>query len=97
MRCYLAPGDILIAISASGRSPNVLEAVRAADSMGAVTIGLTGFGGGDLARIAQISIVVDAFDYGLVEDAHLSIGHALTAALKAQLRQRVPAQGLERI
>ena len=97
LRCYLAPGDILIAISASGRSPNVLEAVRAADSLGAVTIGLSGFGGGVLAQIAQISLVVDAFDYGLVEDVHLSVGHALTAALKARLRQRVPAQGVERI
>ena len=97
LRAFLAPGDVLIAISASGRSPNVLEAVRAADSMGAVTIGLTGFGGGVLAQTAQIAMVVDAFDYGLVEDVHLSIGHALTAALKVRLRQQVPAQGVGRL
>ena len=97
LRTLLAPRDVLIAISASGRSPNVLEAVRAADCMGAVTIGLSGFGGGVLAEIAQISIVVDAFDYGLVEDVHLSIGHALTAALKVRLRQGAPAQDVERV
>ena len=83
---YLSPRDVLIAISASGRSPNVLEATRVANRIGAVTIGLTGFGGGDLAALAQISIVVPADDYGLVEDSHLAINHALTAAVKARIR-----------
>jgi D-sedoheptulose 7-phosphate isomerase len=87
LRAYAAAGDVLIAISASGRSPNVLEATRAANQMGALTIGLTGFGGGELARIARLSLVADAYDYGLVEDAHLAINHALTAAVKARVQQ----------
>ena len=88
LQAYLAPGDVLIAISASGRSPNVLEATRVANRLGAVTVGLTGFGGGVLAQLARICLVVDADDYGLVEDAHLAINHALTAAVKARLRRR---------
>ena len=85
LQAYVVSGDVLVAISASGRSPNVLEATRVANRMGVMTIGLTGFGGGELARLAQISVVVDAHDYGLVEDAHLAINHALTAAVKARL------------
>ena len=86
LQAYIEPGDVLIAISASGRSPNVLEAVRVANRARAITVGLTGFGGGELARLAQISLVVDAYDYGLVEDAHLTVNHALTAAVRAQIR-----------
>jgi len=87
LQAYILPGDVLIAISASGRSPNVLEATRVANRLGALTIGLTGFGGGELARLARMSIVVAADDYGLVEDAHLAINHALTAALRARIHQ----------
>jgi D-sedoheptulose 7-phosphate isomerase len=92
LQAYLARGDVLIAISASGRSPNVLEATRLAKRLGALTIGLTGFGGGDLAQLADISLVIDAHDYGLVEDAHLAIGHAVTAAIRAVLRGRAGAE-----
>ena len=92
LRAYLSPGDVLIAISASGRSPNVLEATRVANELDALTVGLTGFGGGELAQLAQISLVVDAYDYGLVEDTHLAVNHALTAAVKARIRDRVEAE-----
>ena len=92
LQAYLSPGDVLIAISASGCSPNVLEATRVANRMGAVTIGLTGFGGGDLAGLAQFSVVVPADDYGLVEDAHLAVNHALTAAVKACIRDGLDAE-----
>ncbi len=92
LQAYLSPGDVLIAISASGRSPNVLEATRVANRIGAVTIGLTGFGGGDLAGLAQISVVVPADDYGLVEDAHLAVNHALTAAVKARIQDTLDAE-----
>jgi D-sedoheptulose 7-phosphate isomerase len=92
LQAYISPGDVLIAISASGRSANVLEAIRVADRAGAVTIGLTGFGGGDLARLARISLVIEADHYGLVEDAHLAINHALTAAVKASVHSHAEAQ-----
>ena len=92
LQAYMKPGDVLIAISASGRSTNVLEATRVANRIGAETIGLTGFGGGDLASLVQISVVVPADDYGLVEDAHLAINHSLTAAVKARIWDSLNAE-----
>jgi D-sedoheptulose 7-phosphate isomerase len=91
LAAYLRPDDLVVAISASGRSPNVVEAVRLANRLGVGTIGLTGFGGGELARLAQICLVVDAHDYGLVEDVHLAVNHALTAAIRARIRQESEA------
>jgi len=93
LRAYLEPGDVLIAISASGRSANVVAAARLANELGATTIALTGFGGGELLEVAQLCLVADAHDYGLVEDAHLAINHALTAAIRARLQARVRANG----
>lgn len=92
LQAYLEPGDVLIAISASGRSPNVLAATRLANRLGAMTVALTGFGGGELAPLARISLVVDAHDYGLVEDVHLAVNHALTAAIRARLSEREGVQ-----
>ncbi|MDH7602486.1 MAG: SIS domain-containing protein [Armatimonadota bacterium] len=71
------PGDVVIAISGSGNSPNVLRAVEKANEMGAVTIGLTGFDGGKLAKTAQKSVVVASDNMQRVEDVHLVIGHIL--------------------
>jgi D-sedoheptulose 7-phosphate isomerase len=81
----LDPGDVLIAISASGNSDNVLEAVRLARAMGAVTIGLLGFGGGRLLEIVDIALLADSRDYGVVEDCHLVLQHAITASARAAL------------
>jgi D-sedoheptulose 7-phosphate isomerase len=85
IRCWLRPGDLLIAISGSGNSPNILAAVRAADEIGAVTMGWSGFGGGQLARIATHNIVVPSDNMQMVEDAHMIIGHAVYSALRDRL------------
>lgn len=71
------PGDALFAISASGNSPNVLNAVEAARASGLVTVGLTGFGGGALAGLVDHGIVADTTDYGICEDVHLSLAHLI--------------------
>src|SRR3989442_4127720 len=63
-------GDVLIAISASGNSPNIIVAVEAAKEIGVQVIGLTGFGGGKLAQMADVSFVVPSDGYGPVEDVH---------------------------
>jgi phosphoheptose isomerase len=70
-------GDVLLAISSSGNSPNILAAVRAAHEAGLSTIGLSGFGGGKLRNIVQVPIHVGANNYGIVEDAHQSVMHVL--------------------
>ena len=75
-------GDVLVAVSASGRSPNVLAAVRTANRAGACSFGVTGGTGGTLVAEATDCVVVRSDDVQLIEDAHLAIVHAVTAALR---------------
>ena len=74
-------GDILVAISASGNSPNVIEAVKLVKTLGGVTIGLVGFDGGRLKSLCDFVIHVEANkgEYGPVEDIHLIIDHMITS------------------
>jgi histidinol-phosphate phosphatase family protein len=71
------PGDVLVAVSSSGRSPNIVRALSWAENHGMQTIAMTGFGGGDARRVAGVSIHVDAYNYGIVEDAHQACMHLL--------------------
>src|SRR6266404_2310156 len=80
-------GDLLIAISASGNSPNILAAVEAAKQIGVKVIGLTGFGGGKLAKLAEISFVVPSDGYGPVEDVHIILDHIITGYLYEKLKE----------
>jgi D-sedoheptulose 7-phosphate isomerase len=75
LRAQLRPGDVVVAISASGNSPNVVRAARFAQEVRGKTISLTGFGGGALAALTEVSLVVDSNHYGIVEDVHLQVGH----------------------
>jgi D-sedoheptulose 7-phosphate isomerase len=68
-------GDILICLSASGNSANILAALRQAGSMGLRTMAFTGFEGGEASRLADISIHVAAHNYGVVEDCHQILMH----------------------
>lgn len=76
------PGDIVIAISASGNSLNVLKAAELAGQMGARTIGMTGFNGGKLARLVEINLHVPSNIIEHVEDIHLMLEHLITKALR---------------
>lgn len=76
------PGDIVIAISASGNSPNVLRAVEFAQSCAAFTIGWSGYKGGKLARLVDLAIVVTNDCIEQIEDAHLVLAHMVTVALR---------------
>ena len=69
--------DLLIAISGSGNSANVLNAVAAARELGMRTIGWTGFGGGRLAEAADLAVVVDSHHMGRVEDLHTVLMHVI--------------------
>jgi len=77
-------GDVVIGISVSGRSRNVLKALRYANENGAVTIGLTGFDGGELKKIAKEVIIVQSNNMQCCEDIHLMIQHILTSMLKQE-------------
>jgi D-sedoheptulose 7-phosphate isomerase len=69
------PGDVVICISSSGNSANILAAFRAARAMGLRTIAITGFSGGEAAKIADINLHVAAHNYGIVEDCHQILMH----------------------
>lgn len=71
------PGDLLIAISSSGSSPNIVKALKLAKEKGLKTLAFTGFGGGESAKIADVSLHVQAENYGVVEDVHQSLMHLL--------------------
>lgn len=75
IRAYADNGDIVVAISTSGQSKNVLKAVKEATGLGATTIGLTGGNGGELASICQHSIVVPDQDVQRIQECHILISH----------------------
>jgi D-sedoheptulose 7-phosphate isomerase len=79
-------GDLLIAISASGNSPNIIAAVEAAKQLGVKVVGLAGFTGGKLAKMADAAVVVPSSDYGPVEDVHMILDHILTSYLYEKLK-----------
>jgi D-sedoheptulose 7-phosphate isomerase len=79
------PGDVLIAISASGNSPNIIAAVETAKQMGLTVLGFGGFAGGKLAQLADACIVVPSNGYGPVEDVHMILDHIITGYLYAKL------------
>jgi D-sedoheptulose 7-phosphate isomerase len=81
------PGDVLCVISASGNSPNVVEAVRTARAIGLHTIGFLGFAGGQLGNLVDDAVIVPCDDYGHVESAHLVLGHLLTQWLHDRLEE----------
>ena len=70
-------GDVLLAISTSGRSPNVLEAARVARSRGLVVVALTGPGGGDLGALADVCIRVPGDSADRIQELHITVGHLL--------------------
>jgi D-sedoheptulose 7-phosphate isomerase len=72
---YGSTGDLLIAISGSGNSPNILAAINWANRHGLVTFGLTGYDGGKLRLLQQHGLHVDLADMGMVESIHLSVFH----------------------
>jgi D-sedoheptulose 7-phosphate isomerase len=71
----LEKGDVVVAISGSGNSPNVIKAVEKAKEMGAITIGWSGFDGGKLAKVVQKPIVVKSDNMQRIEDVHMILGH----------------------
>jgi D-sedoheptulose 7-phosphate isomerase len=75
LRNLALPGDLLIAISGSGNSPNILSAVNWANKNGLKTFGVTGFTGGKLRTLAQKGLHVSLNDMGIVETIHLAAFH----------------------
>ena len=79
------PGDVLLAISTSGKSRNVLQAVDAARKLGLGIVGFTGGTGGDLAGRVDVAIVVPSDDTQHIQETHVALGHALCAEVELAL------------
>lgn len=78
------PGDLVVPISGSGRSPNMIAAAEWAHGHGFEIVALTGFDGGELAAAASLHLHVDCRHYGPIEDVHLAIGHMVCDLLRAR-------------
>jgi D-sedoheptulose 7-phosphate isomerase len=72
------PGDVVLLVSSSGNSPNIVKAIEVAKSKRMTVVGLCGFEGGKLNKMSDISLFVPVNNYGIVEDAHQMIMHALS-------------------
>lgn len=83
LKINLKKNDVVVAISASGNSENLLKAINYANQVGAVTIGLTAFDGGELRKIARLGVHVPTQkgEYGPAEDAHMVLDHLVGAYL----------------
>ena len=82
LHSYASPGDVLVTISSSGNSPNIVKAIEWAKGHGVMTIAMTGFAGGKSRDLADINLHVNAHNYGVVEDVHQSLMHALAQFMR---------------
>jgi D-sedoheptulose 7-phosphate isomerase len=85
LRSLLRPGDVVIALSGSGNSPNIVRAIAYAQEAGATTIGLCGDGGGKLATLANLAVCIPAGRIGQQEDGHLILNHTIALALHERI------------
>lgn len=74
--------DILITISSSGNSNNIIKAIEESEKVGCTVISLTGFEGGESSRMADINLHVESSNYGITEDCHQSIMHSLAQSIR---------------
>lgn len=93
LRNLASAGDLLVVITGSGTSPNIVAAVRAARELGVTAVGLLGFDGGIVKGLLQHAIVAESDNYGHIEDAHMMLTHLVTAYFKQALRHEAAAVG----
>lgn len=82
LRNLANPGDLVIAITGSGNSPNIIEAVKTAKEMGVKVVGILGFDGGRVKDLVDACIIVLSNHYGYIEDVHTMLDHLITAYFK---------------
>jgi D-sedoheptulose 7-phosphate isomerase len=85
LKNLLNPGDVCIAISASGNSPNVIRGVEYAKKTGAKVIGLVGFAGGKLKPLSDVALYFETHNYGICEDAQLMFSHLSSQFLRHKI------------
>ena len=84
-------GDVLLAISTSGRSPNILRAIAAGRELGLVTIGLTGSTGGEMAALCDLCLHAPSDSTPLIQQIHITAGHVICGLVEERLFPRAAA------
>lgn len=79
---FLSPNDVVVGISGSGNSKNVLKAIKYANSNNGITVGITGYDGGELRRIAMYSVNTNTNDMQISEDIHMTLCHLITQVVQ---------------
>jgi phosphoheptose isomerase len=79
--------DVLVAISASGNSPNIVYALKTAKKIGMQTIAFVGFDGGKAKELSDISLHIKENNYGIIEDAHQSLMHIIAQHIRIQFNK----------
>lgn len=82
------PGDVLIGISTSGKSPNVLRALEAARERGVTVIGFTGRDGGVMAALCDVEVRIPDFSTPLIQQGHMAVGHLICALIEEAIHAR---------
>lgn len=85
LQAFLSPGDAVIAISTSGRSKNVINAVKYARAKQAFVISFTGGDGGELAKISDLSFIVPSSETSIVQEVHITLAHLLCLLIEEGL------------
>ncbi len=88
VECWAEPGDLVIGISGSGNSPNVIRAIEAGNAKGANTFGLAGYEGGKLAKTARECIVIRSDNMQQIEDLHMILLHVVFSTVRERLRMQ---------
>ena len=81
-----APGDVVVGITTSGTSPNVVKALKMARAKGLVTTALTGRDGGLMPELADVALIVPATSTRRIQEMHITLGHMLCGALEKSLK-----------
>ncbi len=90
LRNLIQSGDIAIAISASGNSPNVVLALQVARELGALNIGLSGYQGGKMKALCDLCVVVPSDNMQIIEDLHVGIAHAVFTVVRHRIGDLAP-------
>lgn len=85
IEAWAKKGDIAIAISTSGNSPNILEGVKKAKELGMRTIGFIGKGGGELKNLVDLPLIVPSDDVPRIQEVHITIGHVICHLIEKEL------------
>lgn len=85
VEAMVQPGDVVIAISTSGNSSNVLQALKLAKEKGAKTVGLSGKGGGQLAKLVDHALIIPSRETPRIQEAHITIGHIICDLVERKL------------